>query len=145
MAIQIEATEQHLSVVFVVLKFFTIRNFAFVCLFFLVNFEPSHYQERIFSIACRLDKLREHVISISADNFHVFHGAEVEEVRGTVNLVIELFRIGQLQLVTHVRRMTNTCEQKTNALNRQGHIIQSAFQSRVMKTKTKVLTLPNHN
>lgn len=41
-------------------------------------------------------KLGEHVISVSADNFHILHGTEVEEVRGTVNFMVELFRIGQL-------------------------------------------------
>ena len=58
------------------------------------------------------DKLREHVISISADNFHIFHGAEVEEVRRTMYFVIELFGIGQLQFVTHVGGVANTCETK---------------------------------
>lgn len=56
------------------------------------------------------DKLREHVISISADNFHIFHGAEVKEVRGTVYFVVELFGIGQLEFVTHVRGVANTCK-----------------------------------
>lgn len=53
-------------------------------------------------------KLREHIISISADNFHILHGAEVEEVRGPMDFMVELFGVGQLQLVTHVRRVTNT-------------------------------------
>ena len=59
------------------------------------------------------DKLREHVISVSADNFHIFHGAEVEEMRGTVYFVVELFGIGQLELVTHVRGVANTCKSQT--------------------------------
>ena len=40
--------------------------------------------------------LWEHVISISANNFYILHGAEVKEVRGTVYFMVELFRIGQL-------------------------------------------------
>ena len=62
------------------------------------------------------DKLREHVISISADNFHIFHGAEVEEVRRAVYFVIELFGIGQLQFITHVGGVANTCETKKFSL-----------------------------
>lgn len=56
------------------------------------------------------DKLREHVISISANNFHIFHGAEVEEVRRTVYFVIELLWIGQLQFITHIGGVANTCK-----------------------------------
>lgn len=41
-------------------------------------------------------KLGEHIISVGADNFHILHGAEVEEVRGPVNLMVELFGIEQL-------------------------------------------------
>lgn len=50
----------------------------------------------LLSVAYRPKRLRKHVVSVSADNFHVLHGAEVEEVRGAMNLVVELFGIGQL-------------------------------------------------
>lgn len=40
--------------------------------------------------------LREHVISISANNLHILHSAEVKEVGWAMHFMVELFRIRQL-------------------------------------------------
>ena len=58
--------------------------------------EDYSISRMLLSVAYRPKRLGKHVVSVSADNFHVLHGAEVEEVRGAMNLVVELFGIGQL-------------------------------------------------
>ena len=39
----------------------------------------------------------------------VLQGGEVEEVGGAVNFVVEFFRVGELEIVFHVRVVTHTC------------------------------------
>ena len=46
---------------------------------------------------------------ISCVCLHLLQAGEVEEVCGSVSLVVELPRVGQLKLVVHGGRVTHTC------------------------------------
>ena len=48
---------------------------------------------------------RENVLTVG-DLFDFFDITEVEEMRGTVNLVVEFFRVGELKFVSHRCRMS---------------------------------------
>ncbi len=54
--------------------------------------------------------LSEQVLSIRREEVAVLSGAKVQEMRRPVHLVIELLRVGQLQLVLEIRVKTNTHE-----------------------------------
>ena len=49
-----------------------------------------------------------HILSVSCDRFNVFDGREVQEMCGPVHFVIEILRVGQLQLIVHCSRVSHT-------------------------------------
>lgn len=50
-----------------------------------------------------------HILTVGIVDLALLQRGKVEEVRGPVNLVVELFRVGQLQVIFHVGVMANTC------------------------------------
>ena len=56
--------------------------------------------------------LRKMVFPVVAHHLHVLHAAEVEEVSRTVRLMVELLRIGKLELVAHAGRVTHTWKKR---------------------------------
>ena len=52
------------------------------------------------------------VLPVSSDRLYVLHCAKVHEVGGAVSLMVELFGVGQDQLVMHGGRVADTWEGK---------------------------------
>lgn len=48
------------------------------------------------------------ILLVSAGELRLVHGAEVKEVGGAVDLMVELFGVGQLELILHVGVMSHT-------------------------------------
>lgn len=59
-----------------------------------------------------------HILSVSCYWFNVLNRAEVHKVGGAMSLVVELFGVGQHQLIMHGRRVANTC--RGQGLTQQG-------------------------
>lgn len=48
------------------------------------------------------------ILLVSAGELRLVHGAEVKEVGGAVDLMVELLGVGQLELIFHVGVMSHT-------------------------------------
>ena len=49
-----------------------------------------------------------HVLPVGVVDLALLQGGEVEEVRGSVDLVVELLGVGELQVILHVGIVTHT-------------------------------------
>jgi phosphate/sulfate permease len=49
-----------------------------------------------------------HVLSVCIVDLSLLQGGKVEEVRGPMDLVVELLGVGQLQVILHVGVVANT-------------------------------------
>lgn len=53
-----------------------------------------------------------HVLAVSVVDLSLLQGGEVEEVRWSMDFVVELVWVGQLKVVLHVGVMAHTCTTK---------------------------------
>lgn len=53
--------------------------------------------------------LRVHILTVGVVDLTLLQRGEVEEVRRPVDLVVELLRVGELQVILHVWIVPHTC------------------------------------